>query len=112
MKSVSEFLEQKLKLRVNRSKSAVALVQERKFLGYRLRAGGMLMIAEVLPGVKTLSHSCCRFFRMSHLRLIEMSHPRKKVIVPGQAKRRFRRQGWNCEMRKFLWGDEPLIDLK
>jgi RNA-directed DNA polymerase len=45
MKSVTEFLEKKLKLRVNRDKSAVAPVQERKFLGYRLRAGGMLMIA-------------------------------------------------------------------
>jgi RNA-directed DNA polymerase len=45
MASVSGFLEQKLKLRVNREKSAVARVQERKFLGHRLLAGGRLGIA-------------------------------------------------------------------
>jgi RNA-directed DNA polymerase len=43
--SVTEFLEGKLKLRVNRTKSAVAHVQERKFLGYRLLADGTLTIA-------------------------------------------------------------------
>lgn len=45
--SVTKFLEGKLKLRVNREKSAVAFVQERKFLGYRLLAGGKLGIAPV-----------------------------------------------------------------
>lgn len=45
MASVTQFLEGKLKLRVNREKSAVAFVEERKFLGYRLRAGGRLGIA-------------------------------------------------------------------
>lgn len=39
------FLEKKLKLRVNKDKSAVAKVQERKFLGHRLLAGGGLGIA-------------------------------------------------------------------
>src|SRR5690606_7153349 len=39
------FLEGKLKLRVNREKSAVAHVSERKFLGYRLLAGGKRTIA-------------------------------------------------------------------
>jgi RNA-directed DNA polymerase len=43
--SVTTFLEQKLKLRVNRDKSAVAFVQERKFLGHRLLPGGKLGIA-------------------------------------------------------------------
>jgi RNA-directed DNA polymerase len=43
--SVTTFLEQKLKLRVNRDKSAVAFVQERKFLGHRLLPGGRLGIA-------------------------------------------------------------------
>jgi RNA-directed DNA polymerase len=43
--SVTAFLEQKLKLRVNRDKSAVAFVGERKFLGHRLLAGGVLGIA-------------------------------------------------------------------
>jgi hypothetical protein len=39
------FLESRLRLRVNREKSAVAPVGERKFLGYRLDAGGTLGIA-------------------------------------------------------------------
>jgi RNA-directed DNA polymerase len=43
--SVTEFLEKKLRLRVNRDKSAVAFVLERKFLGHRLLPGGKLGIA-------------------------------------------------------------------
>jgi len=43
--SVTAFLETKLKLRVNREKSAVAYVWERQFLGYRLRRGGKLGIS-------------------------------------------------------------------
>jgi RNA-directed DNA polymerase len=45
MASVTDFLEKKLKLRVNREKSAVARVEERKFLGYRLLRGGRLSLA-------------------------------------------------------------------
>ena len=45
LSSVTTFLEQKLKLRVNREKSAVAFVLERKFLGHRLLPGGKLGIA-------------------------------------------------------------------
>lgn len=43
--SLSEFLEGKLRLSVNRAKSAVAPVNERKFLGHRLLADGTLVIA-------------------------------------------------------------------
>jgi RNA-directed DNA polymerase len=43
--SVTTFLEKKLRLRVNREKSAVAPVLERKFLGHRLLPGGGLGIA-------------------------------------------------------------------
>lgn len=43
--SLTEFLEGKLRLRVNHAKSAVAHVSERKFLGYRLLNGGKLTIA-------------------------------------------------------------------
>jgi RNA-directed DNA polymerase len=43
--SLTEFLEGKLRLRVNQSKSAVAFVQERKFLGHRLQIDGTLTIA-------------------------------------------------------------------
>jgi len=45
LESVTRFLEKRLKLKVNRHKSAVAFVQERKFLGYRLLSGGKLGIA-------------------------------------------------------------------
>ena len=45
MQSVTRFLQQKLRLRVNREKSTVAPVEERKFLGHRLRPGGHLGIA-------------------------------------------------------------------
>src|SRR5437016_6740490 len=43
--SVTRYLEEHLKLRVNRSKSAVASVKERKFLGHRLLADGTQTIA-------------------------------------------------------------------
>jgi RNA-directed DNA polymerase len=45
MASVTKFLEKRLRLRVNRDKSAVAQVSERKFLGHRLLSGGKLTIA-------------------------------------------------------------------
>jgi RNA-directed DNA polymerase len=45
MASVTRFLEDALRLRVNREKSAVAHIEERKFLGHRLLRGGKLGIA-------------------------------------------------------------------
>jgi RNA-directed DNA polymerase len=45
MTSITAFLEGKLKLRVNRQKSAVAPVKERQFLGHRLTASGQMGIA-------------------------------------------------------------------
>jgi RNA-directed DNA polymerase len=45
MESVTQFLEEKLKLRVNRDKSAVGPVRERKFLGHRLLRNGKLGIS-------------------------------------------------------------------
>lgn len=55
MASVCRFLEAKLRLRVNREKSAVARVEERKFLGYRLLSDGRLGIAS-----KSLERAKCR----------------------------------------------------
>lgn len=43
--SVTKYLEERLKLRVNRVKSAVASVEERKFLGHRLLRDGTQTIA-------------------------------------------------------------------
>lgn len=45
MASVTRFLEKRLKLKVNRAKSAVAPVGERKFLGYRITDRGRLEVA-------------------------------------------------------------------
>ncbi len=45
MASVTKFLEKRLRLRVNREKSAVAHVRERKFLGHRLLDDGTLTLA-------------------------------------------------------------------
>lgn len=45
MESITKFLEDTLRLKVNREKSSVAKVSERKFLGYRIYSGGRLTIA-------------------------------------------------------------------
>jgi len=45
LRSVSEFLETKLKLTVNRQKSACAQVNKRQFLGYRILNDGRLTVA-------------------------------------------------------------------
>lgn len=45
MASLTAFLEGRLKLKVNRHKSAVAPVEERQFLGHRLNADGVLGFA-------------------------------------------------------------------
>jgi RNA-directed DNA polymerase len=45
MASISGYLEKRLRLRVNRAKSAVAHVSERKFLGYRLHNEGRMLIS-------------------------------------------------------------------
>ena len=46
LQSVKQFLEKRLKLKVNETKSACAPVEERQFLGYRLTQDGKLQIAE------------------------------------------------------------------
>src|ERR1041384_8534737 len=49
MASVTRFLEERLRLRVNPAKSAVAHVSERKVLAPRLLAGGRLGLATQSP---------------------------------------------------------------
>lgn len=44
-KSMKQFLEKKLKLKVNDQKSAVALVNERKFLGFQIQLDGRISMA-------------------------------------------------------------------
>lgn len=45
-KSIKQFLEKRLKLKINEAKSACAPVEERQFLGYRLLREGKLVIAQ------------------------------------------------------------------
>lgn len=45
LSSITKFLSNRLKLQVNKTKSAVARVQERKFLGYSFRYDGELRVA-------------------------------------------------------------------
>lgn len=45
LKSITSFLEKRLKLRVNKEKSAVAPISDRQFLGYRLLPEGKLELA-------------------------------------------------------------------
>jgi len=49
MASVTAFLERKLRLKVNRDKSAVARPVERKFLGYRLWGNGARVRLDIAP---------------------------------------------------------------
>ncbi len=46
MESIIHFIEEKLKLKVNRSKSGVRHCSEVKFLGYTLLPGGQVRIAD------------------------------------------------------------------
>ena len=46
MDSVKQFLATKLKLQINETKSAVALVNERQFLGYRIGLNGWLSVSD------------------------------------------------------------------
>lgn len=45
MRTLTHYIEERLKLKVNRDKSAVATVSERKFLGYTITEKGTLLIA-------------------------------------------------------------------
>ncbi|MHB9013717.1 MAG: group II intron maturase-specific domain-containing protein [Ignavibacteriaceae bacterium] len=46
MESIVEFIEKKLKLKVNRSKSGVRHCSEVKFLGYTIMSGGGIRVAD------------------------------------------------------------------
>jgi RNA-directed DNA polymerase len=46
MASITEFISTRLKLQVNKTKSAVALAHERKFLGYSFRQDGQLRVSD------------------------------------------------------------------
>lgn len=54
MASLQRFTEQRLRLRINEAKSAVARVSERQFLGFQLRREPMDGTAEVLPSKRSM----------------------------------------------------------
>ena len=53
MASLSEFIERRLRLKVNEAKSAVARPEDRHFLGFRLRVDPQTAIVEVLLSERT-----------------------------------------------------------
>src|SRR5258708_2251050 len=70
MESISRFISQKLKLKVNEAKSAVARPQERKFLGFSFTAG---------PGIKrTIAPKSLERFRQ---RIREITRKAKGVSI-------------------------------
>ena len=57
MASLTDFIEGRLRLRVNRSKSAVARPEERHFLGFRLRLDPQTGTVEVLLSERTMRNA-------------------------------------------------------
>ena len=72
MESIKKYLETKLKLRINRDKSAVAVVSERKFLGYKIQDNGDITIAP-----QSLERAKEKIRKMTHRRT---PMPLEKVI--------------------------------
>src|ERR1700730_3177809 len=57
MDSLAEFIERRVRLKVNRSKSAVARPEERHFLGVRLRLDPQTATVEVLLSERTMRNA-------------------------------------------------------
>lgn len=76
MASVTAFLEGRLKLRVNRQKSAVAWVGERQFLGQRVGKGGSLGIGRksLARGKDKLREITCRNRAVPVERMVEAAN--------------------------------------
>jgi hypothetical protein len=53
MASLTDFIQRRLRLRVNDAKSAVALPEDRHFIGFRLRLDPQTGTVEVLPSERT-----------------------------------------------------------
>lgn len=81
MESVTRFLEQTLKLRVNRVKSAVAFVEERKFLGYRLLRGGKLGLAP--QSLKRLKDKVRQITKRNRGRSMSVVIQELNQVLPG-----------------------------
>src|SRR5512142_1026842 len=57
MASLTEFIQRRLRLKVNQAKSAVARPEERHFLGFRLRLNPYTGVAEVLLSERTMRNA-------------------------------------------------------
>ena len=71
MESVTRFLETKLRLRVNRAKSAVARPSERKFLGLRLLSGAKTIIGIAPKSIDRFKRAVRRITRRNRGAAIE-----------------------------------------
>ncbi len=81
MDSIKQFLKRRLKLSVNTTKSAVALVNERKFLGYRLQRDGHLSIAP--ESLVRLKEKLCQQTKRNSGRSLEAIIQRVNQILRG-----------------------------
>src|SRR5690242_10531004 len=107
MKSVTRFITQKLKLKVNEAKSAVARPQDRKFLGFSFTAG---------PDVKrTIAPKALERFKQ---RIREITRRAKGVsIKTTMAELASYMQGWGgyfgfCETPEVLIGLTRWVRLR
>jgi len=65
MDSIERFLDNRLKLKVNRQKSAVARPQERQFLGFSFTSGRWLKIKPSIKALKNVKHRTRKITRRS-----------------------------------------------
>lgn len=93
MASISRFLEKRLKLYVNRDKSAAAIVDERKFLGYRLfRDGSLAISSESLKRLKQRVRQITR--RNRPICLTDLIAELNRLLVGWMNYYRFSRSSW------------------
>ena len=93
MASISRFLEKRLKLYVNREKSAAAIVDERKFLGYRLfRDGSLGISSESLKRLKQRVRQITR--RNRPISLTDMVAELNRLLIGWMNYYRFSRSSW------------------
>lgn len=93
MASISRFLEKRLKLYVNRAKSSVAIVDERRFLGYRLFRDGSLGISP--ESLKRLKQRVRRITRRNRpVRLTDMIAELNRLLIGWMNYYCFSRSSW------------------
>lgn len=81
MARITKFLEEKLRLKINREKSQVSLVGNRKFLGYTIMNRGSLAIAH--SSIKRFKEKVIKITGRNRGVEIEQVMRELKVLIPG-----------------------------